>query len=339
MVFRVPRDHDGKGVVCPSCRRMLRLTSEQDAPSQVVPESRHRIEVSSAEGTSLKRKSTHTGLSHRHKLLISSALGLSLLGTVAILAWFRSASPKSIGIPHGMPPAAARMVELPAPELQKPPVTHEVLVSNNPALLKETVQLAEKFLNAHSVGALLPLVYHPEISESRIRAYYNEGGKFTQGFTVIGLPTTPDPLKPLLLCEVRDQNLDTRNLSVHLTPAGPRVDWESWTAWSESSWNDFRNSRPTTPKLFRVKVSPVNYYNFDFKEETEWQSYTISSADDSETVYGYVPRNSPLDLLLGATVRGADTPLTLLLSYPANGQSSSQVIIDSLVQDNWTEKN
>ena len=318
---------------------MLRLPSEKDSPSQVVPESSHRIEDSFVAEISMEKKSTHIGLSRRHKLLLGSALALSLLGTVATLAWFRSDSPKSSRIPNGMPPAAAPVVELPAPELQKPPLTHEVLISNNPVLLKETVQLAEKFLNANSVEALLPLVYHPEISESRIRAYYTDGGKFPKGFTVIGFPTIPDPLKPLLLCEIRDQNLDTRSLSVHLTPAGPRVDWESWTAWSETSWKDFKGSRSTVPKLFRVKVSPVNYYNFDFKEETEWQSYTVRSADDSETVYGYVPRNSPLNLLLETSIKDSDTPLTLLLRYPADGQSSSQVIIDSLVHVDWTEKN
>ncbi|RYD23361.1 MAG: hypothetical protein EOP87_26570, partial [Verrucomicrobiaceae bacterium] len=29
-VFRVPRDHDGKGVVCPACRIMLRLPGPDD---------------------------------------------------------------------------------------------------------------------------------------------------------------------------------------------------------------------------------------------------------------------------------------------------------------------
>ena len=303
-----------------------------------MPESSHRIEESFVAETPVEKGSTPTRLSSTHKILIGSALALSLLGVVAILTWFRSDSSKSSWISTGLPPAAAPGVGVPAPELQKSPVASEVLISNNPALLKETVQLAEKFLNANSVEELLPLVYHPEISESRMRAYYKNGGEFTKGFSVIGLPTTPNPLKPLLLCEVRDQNMDTRNLSVHLTPSGPRVEWESWTVWSESSWKDFKNSRPTMPKLFRVKVSPVNYYNFDFKEETEWQSYIISSADGSDTVYGYVPRNSPLDLLLGASVKDADIPLTLLLRYPANGQSSSQVIIDSLVNDSWTEK-
>ena len=29
-VFRVPRDHDGKGIVCPSCRRMLKIPTALD---------------------------------------------------------------------------------------------------------------------------------------------------------------------------------------------------------------------------------------------------------------------------------------------------------------------
>jgi uncharacterized protein YbaR (Trm112 family) len=31
-VFRVPRDHDGKGLICPSCRRLLRIPGPDDTP-------------------------------------------------------------------------------------------------------------------------------------------------------------------------------------------------------------------------------------------------------------------------------------------------------------------
>ena len=30
-VFRVPRDHDGKGIVCPSCRRLMKIPTAADA--------------------------------------------------------------------------------------------------------------------------------------------------------------------------------------------------------------------------------------------------------------------------------------------------------------------
>ena len=35
-VFRVPRDHDGKGLVCPSCRMILRIPGSSDQPQPLV---------------------------------------------------------------------------------------------------------------------------------------------------------------------------------------------------------------------------------------------------------------------------------------------------------------
>jgi len=334
MIFRVPRDHDGKGVVCPSCRRMLRLPEVKDAVSQVSAPPLSPIESSDVE-VPVESKSASISLSRSHWVLIGSILGISLLGIMAILAWFRSDRAKSGS--GELTSITAPVVDLHTPVVPKPDAGHETLNLNDPVLLRETIQLAGKFLNAGSVEDLLPLVYHPEISESRIRAYYASEGTFSKGFTLKGVPTVPDPLKPLLLCEVQDANLETGILSIHATPAGPKVDWESWVAWSEISWKELKASRTTEPKLFRVKVSSVNYYNFYFKDETAWQSYALLSADGNETLYGYVLRNSPLDLLLKARIGESGARLTLLIRYPADGESPSQVIIDSMVHKGWTE--
>ena len=41
-VFRVPRDHDGKGIICPSCRRMLRIPTSADETAAL--DGRQRVE-------------------------------------------------------------------------------------------------------------------------------------------------------------------------------------------------------------------------------------------------------------------------------------------------------
>lgn len=39
-MFRVPRDHDGRGLVCPSCRRLLRIPGTGDVPPPLIAEFR-----------------------------------------------------------------------------------------------------------------------------------------------------------------------------------------------------------------------------------------------------------------------------------------------------------
>lgn len=54
---------------------------------------------------------------------------------------------------------------------------------------------------------------------------------------------------------------------------GLKVDWESWVGWSEMPWDDFLKIKATEPKLVRVMLKWVDYYNFDFSDEKKWRVY------------------------------------------------------------------
>jgi hypothetical protein len=90
--------------------------------------------------------------------------------------------------------------------------------------------------------------------------------------------------------------------------------------------------------LFRVQLSDVEYFNFDFRDDNEWSSYRLESRDGMESLYGYVPRTSGLD----QRVRPADAKekmkWVLKLKFPPDATRDNQVLIDSVVAEGWVVK-
>lgn len=62
VIFRVPRDHDGKGIVCPSCRVILRIPGEGDVTMPLMPQLK-KVEFSEEqepESRVVKKRKEHT---------------------------------------------------------------------------------------------------------------------------------------------------------------------------------------------------------------------------------------------------------------------------------------
>ena len=131
---------------------------------------------------------------------------------------------------------------------------------------------------------------------------------------------------------------DTRILVFTGDVADLKIDWESCVGWSEMTWQDFRSAKPETGKLFRVILSPVDYYNFDFLDESKWQSYRLVSPDQKHSIYGYVPKDSELARRIRPGVDITSTELTLMLKFPKGTASNDQVEIESLVTEGWVEE-
>jgi hypothetical protein len=133
---------------------------------------------------------------------------------------------------------------------------------------------------------------------------------------------------------VRTSDFKDRNMVVEKTGDGFKVDWESWVGWSEMSWKQLREIRPTEPKLFRVFAKQGKYYNFVFSDDTEWRCYQLDSPDRKNSIFGYVKRGSKLDMEL-AKVGNVPIAMTLMIRFPQNAPADNQVFIDSMVADGW----
>lgn len=136
---------------------------------------------------------------------------------------------------------------------------------------------------------------------------------------------------------VRTGDFEARQLAMVKTPDGYRVDWESWVAWSEMSWKDFKKLRPAEPKLFRVISSPGTYYNFGFKDESKWVCFGLASPDREDTLYGYAPAGSDLAAHLRPLDGVGQRKVILKLRYPENAPADNQVVIEEIVGDGWLD--
>jgi hypothetical protein len=195
--------------------------------------------------------------------------------------------------------------------------------------------LAGKFLSAANVADLLPLVRKPQTAEPRLRSMYPDGKVEAPGMSAFNITREVLRHGQAMSVRVRTGNLDEQPMVFFMTPEGLKIDWESWVGWSEMPWDEFLDAKPGSPKLFRVRLSPVDYYNFAFSDDLKWQSYLFESPDGEHSVYGYVERGSVLDNRLRPSPDVKKTPLTVTLSFPENATSRNQVLVGKIVAEGW----
>jgi hypothetical protein len=340
-VFRVPREHDGRGVVCPSCRRILKIPSPGDPmPALVIPlpaeaaavsgEKKHRRRNS-------RRGSEHDWESSDEKspassrrvkrqmfwMLVGGGGLFTLLVAGVLMTMLGSRQP---------PP----MVRIPAAERPVPKAAAPAdAMLTDASFLTAAEPLATKFLEAARIEDLLPLVRNPKLAEPRLRGMYPDGKIEASG--IAGFNTRSEIIRQgaFISVHVRTREFLEKPMAFFASPEGLKIDWESWAGWSGMPWGAFLASKPAAGKLFRVLLSPVEYYNFAFSDDRKWQSYRLESPDGKHAIYGYVERNSPLDAMLRPAPDQTQAALTVELKFPENASSANQVLIGKMIAEGW----
>ena len=220
----------------------------------------------------------------------------------------------------------------------RPPVVEADSGPNLAALEKEAGSVARGFLDAGTVDELLRWVRNPEVAEVRMRRFYPDGRVAAPGLSQFN---TGDGLQReggFHSFRVLTGDQLERTLAFVGTPQGLKVDWESWVGWSDIPWPEFIASKPAAGHVFRVLLAPVDYYNFAFSDDTKWQCYRLESPDKEHAVFGYVEKDSSLDLELRPNPGDTATPVMLALKFPPDPASDTQVIIERLVGTGWVEQ-
>ena len=208
-----------------------------------------------------------------------------------------------------------------------------------PSILAETEPLARKFLEATTVDELLPLIRNPQRAKPRLQRQYPQGrieppglAQFnTSGNLAFGDSST--------VVEVRTRNFESRQLTFVETPGGLKIDWESWAGWSEMLWPELLAAMPSQATAFRVVVKRVDYYNFGFTDDSQWQSYRLESRDGEHMIFGYVQRGSTAARKIQMSSEVDHAPMMLKIRFPAHvASSNNQVVIDEVVATGWLEK-
>ena len=348
-VFRVPRDHDGKGIVCPSCRRLMKIPTAADlTPPLLAPLRRVAAEepVAGGEQRQLKKRrrgkkaggpanhtweqnssasGTRRGEKSKMRLMLAGgAVFFSLI--VGAVVFSMNRGEKLMVRPVGK--AAAPIHQQASPLAER----------SEASLLAVAEPLARKFLEATTVDDLLPLVRNPAVAEARMRGFYTDGKIEAVGLSKFNSSDNLAILGKLVSLVVRTRDQEEKSLAFVETPQGLKVDWESWVGWSDVSWEKFLSTKPVDGHVFRVTVSAVAYYNFGFADESKWRSYRLLSPDGEISIYGYVEKGSVLEQRIHIDADSKTSALMLSLKFPAGATSNNQVEIERLVAEGWVEE-
>lgn len=131
-----------------------------------------------------------------------------------------------------------------------------------------------------------------------------------------------------------------RVATVEHTPAGPRVDWESFVGAGEMAWSDFLEQRQAIPTLFRVYVSPAGHFENQFGDPSRLQCYSLRNISEpgAKVVYGYAEKGGPISKVLDYQLQlseDATVPMMLNLKFPPDAPVDFQVWIHKIIQPGW----
>jgi hypothetical protein len=352
LVFKFPDDSEERGACCPACHQVLHIPDHQasgtvpnpdvslptDEPNKIRKQrKRDRAKDAFSWENESEPKLVRKGRRKSKPPIFNIISIIGIIITGALLAWLfvKGTGSKS---PQSDQMVEAPVVTPPKPQAQADRKELDTEPLEIPAeFIKKAEELAGKFLSAQSVEELRGLVRNPDITIPRIMKLHPDGKIDMGGLDTFNTTDQYTRLGEFISVSVRTQNYEERIMVFAETADGIRIDWESWVAWCEMSWEEFLNTKPSTGTLFRVKLNKTNYYNFNFSDESKWTSYILVSHDLAHQIYGYVEQDSLAAMDIASAIQPGDNYFTLSLRFPEKAKSDNQVIIDRVINNGWIE--
>jgi hypothetical protein len=202
----------------------------------------------------------------------------------------------------------------------------------------EIESLVKGFLAASTEEQILQHVRDPERTAPKLKTWLAGRNYSAPGFReMVGDTVSPRGEEDVVTVTVRTLDFEAREIVIIGAGDSLKVDWESWVGWSEMSWTEFKAARRAEGKWFRVHLSSVEYYNFDFSDDRQWACYRLDSPDGVDSVFGYVPRNGDLDEKIRPFEENTKVKLLLKLRFPADARTDNQVLIEEVSGHEWVE--
>lgn len=207
---------------------------------------------------------------------------------------------------------------------------------------KEQVAQLEEFLTglfaAKTVDEMLPYVRPTDnIKEKMIKFYKGESLSHSPFKKLTQAQNTPNYPGYLTFSS---QNQDYSNQTGVLKYSKDEIllDWESFVAYSDMTWAELAEKKPTEPVRVRVSAKRAFYYNDQFTDETKWQAVSLISPNEEDPIYGYVQKNSATAQRLFNFGNSDNLRLILDVYFPEDASKGDQVFIDSVVELGWVIK-
>lgn len=357
-IFRLPSNHDGKGIVCPSCRRMLRIPGEgNETTPLVIPhkavdseQNERKIPRDDTRRSGKRKKkqkeaetpdweaSAGTWRSKKNKNTLALAIWTTIIAMIFGAAFFLFKEKKEIDFVE--PKAAQKEITdtpllLPDEELGESIELPKIMKRSQSEFLSLAKPNAEKFLAATSVDQILPLIRDSENIREKIYAYYPDGKIKATAISKFNVSGQVSYKNTFAAVSILTTDFEVVQLAFFDDKDGLKIDWESWVGWSEMPWEKIIESKPQNPILIRAKLTTIDYYNFGFADDSKWRAYRLLSPDGAHTLFGYIERNSLLDERLRPPEKSVSAAVTLKILFPEGKDQRNQVVIHDMISDGW----
>ena len=353
MVFALPKNMAGNGAICPGCDHLLAIPSDEDEALIIgISEAKYGTAIKKERRGDLeKRHRSHSVRGHHEwanapidagekslKVMFPIAIiSIFLIGGLAFLMLSDSKDSKDIFnnpqfLDHG---AVLATIDQTKPVQTKQ--TPEVYLYD--AEDKNKVQQLEKFHKgiyaAKTIDEMLPYVCPVEGIKEKMASYY-KGEALTQSpFKKINfaqsIPESPGYLT--FECQTQDYNIHYGVLKY--TQDEILLDWESYVAYSEMTWDELAEKKPTKPVKLRVTAKLAYYYNDEFANEKDWQSVALTNPNEDGSIYGYVKRGSATYQRLFNFGLSDNRKVILEVYFPEGADTGNQVFIERVVEQGW----
>ena len=197
-------------------------------------------------------------------------------------------------------------------------------------------KLIERFLAAENYKERLAFIRDPERVEPLMEKYYVKHDDGPIEYRKIRGEGTLNAYQDFAMTTIELKDFSYRNVAAERIDGEFKVDWESFVGYSESTFESFKETKPTEPLLFRVKLGRETYFNYDFLDDN-YACFAIEDPKSGALFYGYTDRNGPIaKTLFDELPRTKKKSFGVVkLRYPTNPKTDNQVIIDEYVQKGW----
>jgi len=342
-VFRISKQYEGGGVVCPACQYLLKIPSEGGH----LEDDTSVAQQLAAMGKEASQKRVKSEKVKKREIpffwIISGAIFVALL---AIMAQIFVTEPEREEI--SLESRLSRSVVFDeSSELLGKPIdapTAESLETDKEiqaalTIGKEAKEVSEKLLGkffaVKNVEELAPLVRNPEVTMPRIRKWYESRPLKFAKIKKIGYRDDIRAKGQMASVLVQLADYSVKAVALEKTINGYRVDWESWVGWTELDWDDFFIDKPTEPKTVLVQCSIDTYYNRNFRDESKWVAVKMTNPQSYKTLYGYIDRSNPTLMRHAIDMGSGETRAIFKIRYPAGDAAENQVVITEVLASGW----
>lgn len=114
------------------------------------------------------------------------------------------------------------------------------------------------------------------------------------------------------------------------------IDWHTSTLCQSDVFERFINAKSGEPTILHVRMDRGNYYNYGWSDRQQYACYNLTFPGLQRTLYGYVPRDSPLGIELQLLTALEPTHAAILeVKYPSPAPDDRQIEILRLISKEW----